>query len=247
MWSRWPSRPRSGRQFAHIARTMTSSGPLRPERSRPGCRPSYDDPLTATNVTRSTSSKHDGIVVQKHARQVLVNGVEITLTRTEFEPLTFLMEHPSRVIRRHEIITRTWGQWPGDHHVLEVHLSGCGPRSSRQTARTSPRRCAAAGTASRPAAAATEVPRCAWRAEPPAPAEPRLAPKKGPPAHLEELTYPCCIPALGEFGEVPPHEGSAPTVAAPNARGRTAWPAPTGCPIRSHQGRSGMVLGGGFA
>lgn len=31
---------------------------------------------------------------------------------------------------------------------------------------------------------------------------------KGPLAHLEEHTYPCCIPALGEFSEVPPHEGS---------------------------------------
>ena len=27
---------------------------------------------------------------------------------------------------------------------------------------------------------------------------------RGHPAYLEELTYPCCIPALGEFGEVPP-------------------------------------------
>ena len=31
----------------------------------------------------------------------------------------------------------------------------------------------------------------------------------GPPVHLEELTCPCCIPALGEFSEVPPHEGSS--------------------------------------
>ena len=28
--------------------------------------------------------------------------------------------------------------------------------------------------------------------------------EKGHPAYLEELSYPCCIPALGEFGEVPP-------------------------------------------
>ena len=30
---------------------------------------------------------------------------------------------------------------------------------------------------------------------------------EGPPAHLEEPTCPCCIPALGEFGEVPPRGG----------------------------------------
>ncbi|CAN5599272.1 hypothetical protein BH23ACT6_BH23ACT6_16930 [soil metagenome] len=32
---------------------------------------------------------------------------------------------------------------------------------------------------------------------------------RGPPAYLEELTCPCCIPALGEFSEVPPHGGPA--------------------------------------
>ena len=31
---------------------------------------------------------------------------------------------------------------------------------------------------------------------------------KGPPAHPPERTYPCCIPALGEFSTVTPHGGS---------------------------------------
>src|SRR5689334_9784800 len=34
----------------------------------------------------------------------------------------------------------------------------------------------------------------------------------GPPTYLEELTCPCCIPALGEFSEVPPRGGSVPTL-----------------------------------
>ncbi len=32
-------------------------------------------------------------------------------------------------------------------------------------------------------------------------------PRKGPPAHPLEPAYPCCLPALGEFGEMTPHEG----------------------------------------
>ena len=30
---------------------------------------------------------------------------------------------------------------------------------------------------------------------------------KRPPAHPTELTYPCCLPALGELGEMPPRGG----------------------------------------
>ena len=41
------------------------------------------------------------------------------------------------------------------------------------------------------------------------PAPPKFGHKKGPPAHPPELTYPCCLPALGEFSEMTPHEGSA--------------------------------------
>ena len=36
---------------------------------------------------------------------------------------------------------------------------------------------------------------------------------EGPPAHPPELTYPCCLPALGEFSEMTPHEGSGSTLA----------------------------------
>ena len=45
----------------------------------------------------------------------------------------------------------------------------------------------------------------------------------GPPAYLEELTYPCCIPALGEFGEVPPHGGPIPTLDQVHRRIAAPW------------------------
>jgi hypothetical protein len=49
---------------------------------------------------------------------------------------------------------------------------------------------------------------------------------EGPLAHPPELTYPCCLPALGEFGEVVPHEGSAPSLTDPNT---PAQPGRTRC------------------
>src|SRR6218665_3416879 len=38
---------------------------------------------------------------------------------------------------------------------------------------------------------------------------------EGPPAHPPELTCPCCLPALGEFSEMTPHEGSSRILAQP--------------------------------
>lgn len=52
----------------------------------------------------------------------------------------------------------------------------------------------------------------------------RVRGRKGPLAHPPELTYPCCLPALGEFGEMMPHEGSAPTLAQVGAALETRSP-----------------------
>src|SRR6476660_9113797 len=38
---------------------------------------------------------------------------------------------------------------------------------------------------------------------------------KRPPAYPTELAYPCCLPALGELGKMPPHGGLAPSVGEP--------------------------------
>ncbi len=70
---------------------------------------------------------------------------------------------------------------------------------------------------------------------------------EGPPAHLEEPTCPCCIPTLGEFGEVPPRGGprevygrSGPgrnRAVAPGPRFVLHRPARVACPTEdSHSG-----------
>ena len=61
--------------------------------------------------------------------------------------------------------------------------------------------------------------------------------------HPTELTYPCCLPALGEFSEMPPHGGlarslgQAPDRAKAASRGRDFSAAPV----------TGNLLRGGFA
>jgi DNA-binding response OmpR family regulator len=50
-------------------------------------------------------------------------GAELDLTRIEFDLLAILLEHPTRVVPREELVSRVWGSWFGDDHVVEVHLS----------------------------------------------------------------------------------------------------------------------------
>ena len=45
------------------------------------------------------------------------------LTRIEFDLLGILLEQPTRVVPRDELVSRVWGSWFGDDHVVEVHLS----------------------------------------------------------------------------------------------------------------------------
>lgn len=63
------------------------------------------------------------VAVDLDAREVVVDGTLIDLTKTEFDVLATLVENPKRVIPREELVERVWGSWYGDDHVVEVHLS----------------------------------------------------------------------------------------------------------------------------
>lgn len=56
-------------------------------------------------------------------RVAKLNGEAIHLTRTEFDLLTAMMESPDRVCTREMLLQRVWGEWYGDSHVVEVHMS----------------------------------------------------------------------------------------------------------------------------
>ena len=63
------------------------------------------------------------LVLDTESRTTLLDGQEIHLTRTEFDLLTTLMENPERVCTREVLLERVWGDWFGDTHVVEVHMS----------------------------------------------------------------------------------------------------------------------------
>ncbi len=57
------------------------------------------------------------------AREVDVNDQAVPLTRTEFDVLAALSEHPKRVFSRSALIAEVWGEdWFGDEHLVDVHI-----------------------------------------------------------------------------------------------------------------------------
>lgn len=57
-------------------------------------------------------------------RRVVFSGVDVPLTKIEFDILALLMSDPDRVFSRQEIIRQIWNSdWAGDGHMLESHVS----------------------------------------------------------------------------------------------------------------------------
>ncbi|MCU1374558.1 MAG: DNA-binding response regulator, partial [Actinomycetia bacterium] len=72
---------------------------------------------------------HDGLIIDRAAREVTVEGRKVELTKREFDLLAFLAAHPRRVFSRQELLSEVWGssedwQVPATvtEHVRRVRL-----------------------------------------------------------------------------------------------------------------------------
>lgn len=74
-------------------------------------------------VEEKTKYEAGPISIDVEARVARLNDEPIHLTRTEFDLLATLMESPDRVCTREMLLQRVWGEWYGDSHVVEVHMS----------------------------------------------------------------------------------------------------------------------------
>jgi two-component system response regulator MprA len=65
----------------------------------------------------------DDLRLDTRSREVARGGQEITLTRTEFELLEFLMLHPRQVLTRTQILREVWGfDFDPSSNTLEVYV-----------------------------------------------------------------------------------------------------------------------------
>lgn len=57
------------------------------------------------------------------ARVVRVGGVELELSRTEYDLISVLAENAGRIMTRRSLLDSVWGDWFGDDHVIDVSVS----------------------------------------------------------------------------------------------------------------------------
>ena len=72
--------------------------------------------------TTATSSM-GGIELDDKAKEVTLDGEKVNLTRTEYDILKLLMDHPGQVFSPNEIYERVWKDNPfGSENTVAVHI-----------------------------------------------------------------------------------------------------------------------------
>ncbi|GGB52100.1 response regulator [Virgibacillus dakarensis] len=97
----------------------------------------YSPPILLARVKRLMDSRYshadklsnqdtlisNGIQVYFPSRTVTVDGESISLTHTEFEILTYLMQNQGIIITREQLITKIWGyEFVGDDRTINSHI-----------------------------------------------------------------------------------------------------------------------------
>ena len=64
------------------------------------------------------------MTVARAAREVHVDGRQVTLTQREFDLLDYLVRRAGRVVTRDELLESVWGfVSPGETRTVEVHVA----------------------------------------------------------------------------------------------------------------------------
>jgi DNA-binding response OmpR family regulator len=104
-----------GKPFSPREFTARVSAMFRRPRTGAGALPTGED--------NASVLRHNGLMMDVAGRTVSLDGVELALTRIEFDLLETLLDGASRVWSREALLDRVWGDgWALDHHLVEVHI-----------------------------------------------------------------------------------------------------------------------------
>ena len=76
----------------------------------------------AGRLSSAVHQVHD-LVIDDGARTVVRNGVLVELTRTEYDLLSVLAQHPGQVLSKVQLLAQVWGFDAYDTNLVEVHMS----------------------------------------------------------------------------------------------------------------------------
>ena len=80
-------------------------------------------PLGQAGTADAGRHTYGALTVDPVGRDVWLDGVPVALTRTEFDLLATLSEHPRMAFSRRQLIDAVWGPaWVGDEHLVDVHV-----------------------------------------------------------------------------------------------------------------------------
>ena len=77
----------------------------------------------ARGVRREEAVEVGGLRIDVDSRSAELDGVELELTRREFDLLAYLAARPGKVVPRRELLAQVWRQSYGDDQTIDVHLS----------------------------------------------------------------------------------------------------------------------------
>jgi DNA-binding response OmpR family regulator len=78
----------------------------------------------ARPLTPDATRQFGTLTVDAVAREAMLDGTELDLTRIEFDLLDTLTAAPRVAFSRAQLLERVWGEnWFGDDHLVDVHIS----------------------------------------------------------------------------------------------------------------------------
>ena len=113
----------SGSDGAPVAGEAVTPAPSAPALGTPGG--ATDDQSGAARVLASAApgSPPPRMRVDLQGREVVLDGVEVPLTRIEFDLLAAFATNPRRVWSREALLRSVWlTEWAQDTHLVEVHV-----------------------------------------------------------------------------------------------------------------------------
>ena len=88
---------------------------------RRGATPASSDQLPVKGATIASATL--GLIIDRDKREVRLGEATLTLSRKEFDLLTILASHPSRVFDRQTLLDRVWGEDAYvDDRTVDVHI-----------------------------------------------------------------------------------------------------------------------------